>query len=750
MSFSLLSSSSSQLPSSSPLTSPLPSPSSSSFSSKSTYQKYIAFSISAGCYFYQLGIAYYIQTYFILNNIKFSGSSGGSWPALLLASNINIKHAFEIVITYAPICTLNRPILGAYMVYDQGISIVFHKLFDQMNLSEIINGKLALSVTRLAWDKECFFPYLKDEVVTHFYSNNDILECIIASALIPFALNGKPYVIYRNWICADGGITNVTGARRFAEELVHDIELIEEELVEQAQHIKEELVHNIRDEIFYSENNLNNNDNTNNSSNNNSQQFPITTGPKDIIQFGATITMTLIDIITESLEKIIQSHKPSNQLTQSNFEQSKLLHYQPSPHSQIGIELSEKDSHQNHVLERILSSVHPSCQQIIDKLHCISSNLHSKYDQQMQKSDLENKQNNNNLSVNTNSTSTSNSLLSNCYSYLSSVILPPSIQEKIFPDSLIPIEEIHDQEIHWLGNHVSNFDVDPDYIPKYIINRHEELSQTSVSHCSDNLPIKSDAPTYFSHTSSVEHLDCQDYQEEDDEVDNCEVDEGYKNQNTNQFHIDSHPSCLDELNYEEIQCSPTNYHRKENIILLEGGISLQQLFPSPSSSSSDGDKNSISISSNDDIFTTIKLSPPITGDMSISPLHIPVGSVDSQSHGDHNLPQSNNLEENLKKSSNQINSTQNSTQIKHQEQEKDSKEQQKEFSTDYWKNKGDIIKLIPNSGGLLLEISPWMWRHHSIWNYHLSSQPSQAIKLFNMGISDAFDHHQELQAFFDS
>ena len=38
-------------------------------------------------------------------------------------------------------------------------------------------------------------PYLKDEVISHFTSNSDIIDCIIASALIPFALNGRVRIV---------------------------------------------------------------------------------------------------------------------------------------------------------------------------------------------------------------------------------------------------------------------------------------------------------------------------------------------------------------------------------------------------------------------------------------------------------------------------------------------------------------------------------------------------------------------------
>ena len=116
---------------------------------------------------------------------------------------------------FAPLCVENRSwkALGAYGVYDQGIAIAFRELCKEQgggtaSLPARVNGRLAMSVTRLAWGEIGLLgicgPYLKDEVVSEFYSNDDIVQCIVASALIPFALNGKPCVKYRDWICADG------------------------------------------------------------------------------------------------------------------------------------------------------------------------------------------------------------------------------------------------------------------------------------------------------------------------------------------------------------------------------------------------------------------------------------------------------------------------------------------------------------------------------------------------------------------
>ena len=125
----------------------------------------------------------------------------------------SVKEALDVVLKFAPLCVEQREwkVLGAYGVYDKGISIAFRELCrarGNEHLPEKVNGRLAISVTRLAWRELGVLglsrPYFKDEVVSEFLSNEDIVQCIVASALIPFALNGKPFVQYRDWICADG------------------------------------------------------------------------------------------------------------------------------------------------------------------------------------------------------------------------------------------------------------------------------------------------------------------------------------------------------------------------------------------------------------------------------------------------------------------------------------------------------------------------------------------------------------------
>ena len=77
-------------------------------------QKHISFSVSAGAYPYLMGVACYLQEHYDLTNIHFSGASGGTFPALLLGAEIDLRLALEVLCDRGPNCCKSRVLLGAY------------------------------------------------------------------------------------------------------------------------------------------------------------------------------------------------------------------------------------------------------------------------------------------------------------------------------------------------------------------------------------------------------------------------------------------------------------------------------------------------------------------------------------------------------------------------------------------------------------------------------------------------------------
>ena len=66
----------------------------------------------------------------------------------------------------------------------------------------------------------------------------------------------------------------------------------------------------------------------------------------------------------------------------------------------------------------------------------------------------------------------------------------------------------------------------------------------------------------------------------------------------------------------------------------------------------------------------------------------------------------------------------------------------------HWREKGGGYKLTAE-GGWLLEICPWTWRKQPIHHYHLSSDMEQVRRLFHLGYQDAEAHHGSLADFFE-
>ena len=82
-------------------------------SKKDNKQKHISFSVSAGAYPYLMGVACYLQEHYDLSNVHFSGASGGTFPALLLAAEIDLRVALEVLCERGPNCCKAR-VIGAY------------------------------------------------------------------------------------------------------------------------------------------------------------------------------------------------------------------------------------------------------------------------------------------------------------------------------------------------------------------------------------------------------------------------------------------------------------------------------------------------------------------------------------------------------------------------------------------------------------------------------------------------------------
>jgi hypothetical protein len=164
----------------------------------------ISFSASGGLFMYQMGIVAYIQDHFDVSECFFSGCSGGSWAAVLLASGIPAREAWKIM---RKAQEENLPNgywfsgIGKYwkIIHQGGIEL-FAKYPD---ICQRIENRLSIAVTK--------FPSLKPERHTSWSNGEDIIRSVLSSALIPFAMSGGLYMKNRGEWYVDGGVTNFKG-----------------------------------------------------------------------------------------------------------------------------------------------------------------------------------------------------------------------------------------------------------------------------------------------------------------------------------------------------------------------------------------------------------------------------------------------------------------------------------------------------------------------------------------------------------
>lgn len=154
----------------------------------------LSFGGCGGMYNYFLGIASVLQERFHMDNVVFSGSSAGCFPALLLAMNMDIKKQYE---------TMHRDILAEAQTKSLRNWIPIVGKHTLLNLPEDAHvqasGRLFCSLTELPW--------LTNHLIGEYHDNQDLVDCILASGYVGFYAPSltKPY---RGKKFIDGSVSN--------------------------------------------------------------------------------------------------------------------------------------------------------------------------------------------------------------------------------------------------------------------------------------------------------------------------------------------------------------------------------------------------------------------------------------------------------------------------------------------------------------------------------------------------------------
>lgn len=166
--------------------------------------KQIVFCGCGGLYHYYIGIASVLQKIVNKNhNIIFGGISGGCIPSLFLVLGIDLDELY-IKVNLPMLSEIGKHSLGALFNYNLYAKkwLLSHL---PMEAYKQLEGRYRVSVTKV----DGYFT-TKNEIIESFTSNEDLVDCIICSAYIPF-FDRSVYKQYRNGYYVDGCLSDWDG-----------------------------------------------------------------------------------------------------------------------------------------------------------------------------------------------------------------------------------------------------------------------------------------------------------------------------------------------------------------------------------------------------------------------------------------------------------------------------------------------------------------------------------------------------------
>eukprot|EP00943_MAST-04B_sp_MAST-4B-sp1_P009893 g9893.t1 len=154
--------------------------------------------------YYVTGASMVLHKYLKVNHIdiaRYAGTSCGAWCAAFLAMGMTTKTWTKTYILSKEYCTKykNKTIHDAYREYV--IPWLYRTNGIPKDAYKKCTGRCFISITRLT-------PLPKNVIVSKYFSNTDLLECLLASSSIPFFTESNITGFYRGKRVVDGGITN--------------------------------------------------------------------------------------------------------------------------------------------------------------------------------------------------------------------------------------------------------------------------------------------------------------------------------------------------------------------------------------------------------------------------------------------------------------------------------------------------------------------------------------------------------------
>lgn len=116
----------------------------------------------------------------------------------MMACNVDFKYAAEVALRILKDNGVWERKLGLCGIWG---SIVRQWLDEVLpvDAAEVCSGKVHIAILRLPFRKE---------YVSEFHSKEDLINACLASAHIPWLMDGKAFAMFRGWPCVDGSIAS--------------------------------------------------------------------------------------------------------------------------------------------------------------------------------------------------------------------------------------------------------------------------------------------------------------------------------------------------------------------------------------------------------------------------------------------------------------------------------------------------------------------------------------------------------------
>ena len=167
-------------------------------------------------FYWQSGVATFLNKHFDLQHAKLVGASAGSLTATLMACQVDAHYATEVAVRLLKEYNVYERPLGLVGVWGGVVNDWLHEILPE-NAAELCNGRVHISVLCL--------PYRRHHV-SDFRSKADLIDTCLASAHLPVVMDGKPFRMWRGWPCVDGSImatrTDVPSHLADAEHITFD------------------------------------------------------------------------------------------------------------------------------------------------------------------------------------------------------------------------------------------------------------------------------------------------------------------------------------------------------------------------------------------------------------------------------------------------------------------------------------------------------------------------------------------------